>query len=141
MHLVYKKRTNGQIEFGIVYGGIALLALCAARFLPVLAFLPSCPIHDLTGLPCPTCGSSRSIVYLAQGNILSSLTINPLAALCVIAAILYFLYSLVAFTLGIPENKHSEYRERKKHHKNMCVFPHFGKLALPWRSPLIFHMS
>lgn|SRR5208283_5068983 len=120
MHLVYKKRANGQIEFGIIYGGIALLALCAARFLPVLAFLPSCPVHDLTGLPCPTCGSSRSIVYLAQGNILSSLTINPLAALCVIAAILYFLYSLVAFTLGIPKIN-IQNTEREKNIIRICA--------------------
>jgi len=120
MHLVYKKRTNGQIEFGIVYGGIALLALCAARFLPVLAFLPSCPIHDLTGLPCPTCGSSRSIVYLAQGNILSSLMINPLAALCVIAAILYFLYSLVAFALGFSKIN-IQNTEREKNIIRICA--------------------
>jgi hypothetical protein len=102
MRLVFKKRTSGQIEFGLVYGGIALLALCAARFLPVLTFLPSCPFNELTGIPCPTCGATRSVVHLAQGDILSSLGVNPLTSLCFIAAVLYFFYSLVTLVLSLP---------------------------------------
>jgi len=121
MRLVHKKRANGQIEFGLVYGGIAVLAVCAARFLPILNILPSCPIHDLTGFPCPTCGSSRSIVYLAQGNFLSSFTVNPLAALCIVATVMYFLYSLVAFTFDIPIIK-LQISEKGKNITRFCAF-------------------
>jgi hypothetical protein len=103
MRLVYKKRAIGQLDFGLLYGGIALLALSAARFFPILPFFPSCPLHELTGFPCPTCGSSRSIVQLAQGNFLASLTLNPLTALCVTAAILYFCYSFVVALFFFPK--------------------------------------
>jgi hypothetical protein len=92
-----KKRDTGRVEFGLIYGGIALLALCAARVLPILTFLPSCTFRELTGLPCPTCGASRALVYLSQGDILSSVAMNPLISLCLIASLLYFAYSL--FTL------------------------------------------
>jgi hypothetical protein len=102
MRLFLRKRAKDSIEFGIIYGGIALLVLCAARLLPVLEFLPSCPLNDLTGLPCPSCGSSRSVVHLVHGDVISSITINPLAALCFMAALPYFLYNLVVFILDIP---------------------------------------
>jgi len=95
-------RTAGQIEFGLIYGGIGLLALCAARFLPVLTFLPSCPFNELTGIPCPTCGATRSVIHLAQGDLLSSIAVNPLISLCFAGAALYFFYSLVTLALSFP---------------------------------------
>jgi hypothetical protein len=102
MRLFFKKRTKGQIEFGIIYGGIALFALCTAHFFPVLTFLPSCVFSNLTGLPCPTCGSTRSIVHLAHGDIAASIAMNPLIALCFMAAALYFFYSLVTLLFDTP---------------------------------------
>jgi hypothetical protein len=103
MRLFYKKKSKGQLDFGLLYGGIALLTLCAARFLPILPFLPSCPLHDLTGFPCPTCGASRSIVHLSQGNFLSSFALNPLTAICVTAAVVYFFYSVIAALFFFPK--------------------------------------
>ena len=38
--------------------------------------LPSCPINTLTGLYCPGCGITRSIVALFDGDILLSLRCN-----------------------------------------------------------------
>lgn len=102
MRLFWKKRTTGQIEFGIIYGGIALLVLCAARFLPVLEFLPSCAFKDLTGLPCPTCGSTRSIVHLAHGEFLSSLVMNPLISIGSIGSTFLFLYCILTLAFDKP---------------------------------------
>lgn len=102
MRLFLKKRAKGQIEFGILYGGIALLALCAARFLPVMALLPSCSFKGLTGLPCPACGSTRSIVHLAHGELLSSLAMNPLASIGIIGAVLFLLYSVLTLAFDKP---------------------------------------
>jgi hypothetical protein len=101
MRLFMKKRTPTEIEFGILYGGIALIALLAARFVPVV-FLPSCAFKGLTGVPCPTCGATRSVMYLAQGSILSAMALNPLVAAGFLAAILYFLYSLITLLTGVP---------------------------------------
>ena len=102
MRLFLKKRSPNQIEFGILYGFIALIVLCAGWFLPNLAFLPSCAFRGLTGMPCPTCGATRSVVHLAHGNIVASIEMNPLVAVCFIAAILYLLYSLITLSAGIP---------------------------------------
>jgi hypothetical protein len=102
MRVFLKKRSPNRIEFGILYGFIALIALCAGRFLPNLAFLPSCAFRGLTGMPCPTCGATRSVVHLAHGNIIASVAMNPLVAVFFFAAILYLLYSLITFAFSFP---------------------------------------
>jgi hypothetical protein len=102
MRFFSQKRARGQIEFGIIYVGIALLVLCAARFLPVLEFLPSCAFKGFTGLPCPTCGSTRSIVHLAHGDFLSSLALNPLISIGSIGSVFLFLYSVLTLAFDTP---------------------------------------
>lgn len=37
-----------------------------------------CPIKNITGYPCPSCGSTRSIQALFKGDILQAILINPL---------------------------------------------------------------
>jgi hypothetical protein len=102
MRVFLKKRSPGQIEFGILYGGIALVPLLAAWTMPAVAFLPSCAFQGLFGIPCPTCGATRSIMHLANGRIVAALAMNPLIAVSIVAAILYLLYSLITIAAGVP---------------------------------------
>jgi hypothetical protein len=39
-----------------------------------------CPIKKVTGLPCPSCGSTRAVVALAEGDIKKSFFENPFGA-------------------------------------------------------------
>jgi hypothetical protein len=102
MRLFLKKRAPDQIEFGIIYGGIALVMLGAGWLLPVLSFAPDCVFKGLTGIPCLTCGSTRSVVHLSHGDILAAFGMNPLMTLCLIAAMLYFIYSLLSAAFDLP---------------------------------------
>src|SRR5512143_2022666 len=102
MRLILQKRTQGRTEFGIIYGGIALLAIYVGRFVPVLSFAPSCVFKGLTGVPCPTCGATRSVVHLARGEFFASLGMNPLVSLCFVIAVLAFFYSLITLIVDIP---------------------------------------
>lgn len=45
-----------------------------------------CLIKNVTGLPCPSCGSTRAVVSLAQGDLVGALQWNPLGL--IIAAVL-----------------------------------------------------
>jgi cation transport ATPase len=90
------------MEFGILYGGIALVLLLASWTMPALGLLPSCAFQGLTGIPCPTCGATRSIMHLAHGSIVAALAMNPLIAVSIVAAILYLLYSLITIAAGVP---------------------------------------
>jgi hypothetical protein len=69
------------------WAGLSALVLFIACALPMpgpdgsIAHLPSvCLFHDLTGLPCPGCGLTRSFVCLAHGQFAQSLRYHPLGA-------------------------------------------------------------
>ena len=50
---------------------------------------PTCVFHDLTGLYCPGCGSTRALYQLLHGNILTALHDNVMA----VFAIPFFIYA------------------------------------------------
>jgi hypothetical protein len=102
MQLFLKKRAPDQIEFGIIYGGIALVLLGVGWLPSILSFAPDCVFKGLTGIPCLTCGSTRSVVHLSHGDILSAFTMNPLTTLCLMSAVLYFIYSFMSAAFHLP---------------------------------------
>ena len=56
-------------------------AVALAPLAPLLSgLLPPCPLHTMTGFPCPTCGATRAALHLARGDVLAALAVNPLAA-------------------------------------------------------------
>jgi hypothetical protein len=71
------------------------MALFAARYLPLTDMMPSCLFKAFTGFPCPTCGTTRSLVHLAKGDLQGSLFMNPAFALSMILTLLWFLYNTI----------------------------------------------
>jgi len=65
---------------------------------PSSGFTP-CFFKNLTGIACPSCGTTRAVLVLAQGDLKSSLAINPvgiLAAMMLVAVPLMLIYDLIA---------------------------------------------
>jgi hypothetical protein len=87
MRISLRCKSPGEIEFGIIYGSIAVMALVAARYLPITEMVPACPFKAFTGIPCPTCGTTRSLMHLAHGDLAGSLILNPLFSLSMITAL------------------------------------------------------
>ncbi len=102
MRIESVKRTPGQVELGLIFGGIALLALGAVRFLPELPPAPACVFRSLTGFPCPTCGSTRAMIFFSHGNISAAFLMNPLVTAAVLFAVLYFPYGVVTLLFDFP---------------------------------------
>jgi hypothetical protein len=46
-------------------------------FTPI-GWLPKCPIHAVTGLLCPGCGTQRAIIALSRGDFETALHLNAL---------------------------------------------------------------
>ena len=42
-----------------------------------------CPINRVTGVPCPSCGTARSIIQITEGDFYGSMMTNPLGFLAV----------------------------------------------------------
>jgi hypothetical protein len=102
MSIALRKRRPDDVEFGLVYGTMAILALVTAYFFPFTDLLPSCVFNTMTGIPCPTCGVTRSLVHLAQGNFLTAFRMNPLFALMIVTALLAFMLNAISLIGKYP---------------------------------------
>jgi len=81
----------------LAFAGRALLVLAGAvivgRFDPATTWwFPSCPLHAMTGLLCPLCGSLRAVHALLTGSPALAVHDNPLTAFAVPIGAGAFLY-------------------------------------------------
>lgn len=54
-----------------------------------------CLFKSATGLPCPSCGTTRSLAVLLQGDIFRALSINPLGIAAAIGLIVVPLWIII----------------------------------------------
>jgi hypothetical protein len=77
-------RRAGSDDFPLawLWATAAALALLMSAWLPLLAPLaPHCALHQLTGIPCLGCGTTRAALALARADLGAALAANPLAAI------------------------------------------------------------
>jgi len=77
---------EGAPPLGAIFGSIGLLAGAAVVLLH-LDRLPFalCVFKGLTGLPCPTCGSTRALGRLFTFDLAGALAMNPFVTLTAVA--------------------------------------------------------
>jgi hypothetical protein len=63
---------------------------------------PRCAFHDLTGLPCLTCGATRCTIALLHGSFGTAWLWNPFAFLVICGIALFDIYALVVLTTRAP---------------------------------------
>src|SRR4029077_9242136 len=91
-------------------GAFLGLALWFAASLPT----PQCVFHTLTGLPCVTCGATRSAFQFLHGNFAASLLYNPLAFLAFCSVLIYDLYALVVLATRAPRLRLGNFSRTEK---------------------------
>ena len=85
----------------LLVGSASLCLLGVALVTPGIQ-LPVCGFKTITGLPCPTCGLTRTIIALSRGDVDRAVFLNPLAAIACAAGVLYLLYAAVVLALRLP---------------------------------------
>jgi hypothetical protein len=97
-----------------IYGFIGLAFLVTARYTDnMAAWMPPCPFHALTGIPCPICGATRSGINLANLHWSRAFYGNPLFFILYLFLIIWGICSLALLpvhqTLSVELNE----KERK----------------------------
>ncbi|HTG44046.1 MAG TPA: DUF2752 domain-containing protein [Verrucomicrobiae bacterium] len=70
-----------------IAAGVVVLSIAARAFLQ-LGFSWQCPVLAITGLPCPSCGSTRALAALSQLDLRTAAAFNPLFVLAAPCAVL-----------------------------------------------------
>ena len=104
MTLVWRRLHPQEIDheaLWLMVGAASLCLLGVALATPGIQ-LPRCVFKTLTGLPCPTCGVTRTVIALSRGDFAHGLFMNPLAALACGAGLLYLAYAAAVLALRLP---------------------------------------
>ena len=64
--------------------------------------VPRCTWHEITGIPCPSCGATRCVAALLAGNWTAAFLMNPLVFLGAIGVALYDIYAAAVLALRAP---------------------------------------
>jgi Protein of unknown function (DUF2752) len=104
-----------EIDYELVWllvsiGAFLGLALWFAARLPT----PPCAFHTLTGLPCVTCGATRSAFQFLHGQFSASLFFNPLVFFAFCSVLVYDLYALVMLATRSPRLRFGNFSHSEK---------------------------
>jgi len=99
MRLRVRRLFPGEIDHELIWLSVSLASLgLAAAWLTIGLPWPRCIFHEITSLPCVTCGMTRCGIQFFQAHFLAALKWNPLVfmALCSVTAFdLYASFVLV----------------------------------------------
>src|SRR5246127_2631273 len=103
MQLCRHRLEPGEIDHERIWLAVSIgsLALAAAWFALGLPW-PRCVFHELTGLPCMTCGMTRCAIQFFHGHFVAALKWNPLIFTLLCGVIAFDLYAFATLTMRVP---------------------------------------
>jgi hypothetical protein len=88
---------------GLMLGGLlAIVAVVAFAWSRLGLAYPLCPFKAASGIPCPTCGSTRLADALLRGDLLTAFELNPLVFLALLGLTFWAIGSGTRLALGLP---------------------------------------
>jgi len=77
----WRTMTSSEHQLAWIWGGLVLATVALSPLWIHLApMLRPCVFREVTGIPCPSCGTTRGVLALIDGRPLEALTLNPLMA-------------------------------------------------------------
>jgi hypothetical protein len=102
VELKFLRRKKGELNLPLIYFAVAGVSGFFLYSLYKLGRFPifPCLFKEITGIACPTCGSTRSLICLSHFDILSAFRFNPLVFIGVILFSLWALYGFYILFSG-----------------------------------------
>ena len=76
---------GGGLFLSVVFATILAVGIWAAFYFnpQSVSWIPKCPVHALTGLDCPGCGTARALHAASHGHLREAFRYNPILAVAV----------------------------------------------------------
>ena len=102
MTVEYRALRQGEVDHELLWSSVLVLSGALGWWgLQVFGVPPLvCPFKAATGFPCLTCGATRALLTLVEGQAAAAFVLNPFVPLAAIAASSYVLYSATAVVHG-----------------------------------------
>ncbi len=100
---LWRRLGSSELDIELIWSGVFFLGVGVAVAVPAALLLKLfCPFKALTGLPCATCGSGRTMMALMHLEPLSALQLNPGATIVWIAWAMFATYGAMVVLLRLP---------------------------------------
>jgi hypothetical protein len=139
MQVARRSLVPGETDHEFIWLTVSLgsLGIAAGWFALGLPW-PHCVFHDLTGLPCVTCGMTRCAIQFFHGHFLAALKWNPLVFTALCGVMAFDLYAFATLTTRAPRLRISFPTRRAKTFARVSIILAFALnwiyLLLHWRN-------
>ena len=115
MRLRVRRLSPGEIDHELIWLGVSLASLgLAAAWLTIGLPWPRCIFHEITSLPCVTCGMTRCGIQFFHAHFLAALKWNPLVFLALCSVTAFDLYAFATLATRGPRLRICLYNQTAK---------------------------
>jgi hypothetical protein len=115
MQLRVRRLSPGEIDHELIWLGVSLASLgLAAAWLTIGLPWPRCIFHEITSLPCITCGMTRCGIQFFHAHFLAALKWNPLVFLALCSVTAFDLYAFATLATRGPRLRICFHNQRAK---------------------------
>jgi hypothetical protein len=130
MQLSVRRLAPGELDHELIWLSASVLSLgFAAIWLTLGLPWPRCVFHDLTNLPCITCGMTRCGIQFFHGHFIAALQWNPFVFAVLCGVIGFDMYALATVIARTPRLRIHLSTQRAKTFLRVSVI---SALALNW---------
>jgi len=137
MRLLWRNRSVNKPDHELIWLAVSVASIAGgAAWLAMGLPWPRCPFLATTGLPCVTCGATRSAIAFLHGDFSSAWRWNPLAFVAFCALIAFDLYAVIVLLGRMPRLRIVDWTITEKNVARIMVI---SLVALNWIYLLLHH--
>jgi hypothetical protein len=130
MRFSVRRLAPGELDHELIWLSASLVSLAlGTAWLTIGLPWPRCAFHDLTRLPCVTCGMTRCGIQFFHGHFLAAFKWNPLIFTALCGIIAFDVYALATLVAGAPRLRIDFLNDRSKRFLRVSVI---SALAINW---------